>query len=317
MSCSRFFFIVNPKAGAHLNVTAVRLLRDHLRSAGHAVSLELTRSLAHAGQLALHAADEGYDFLVVAGGDGTIRTVADALVHREITVIILPSGTENLLASELGIDGSLHTTINMIERGVTRNLDLGLANHRHFISVVGVGFDAEVVRRVHGQRSGHITHASYIWPICRTYWEYDFPSFHVVADGKILCDEPALIFVGNISRYAVGLKVMPGADCSDGLLDLVIYRCHQRRQLMMHSVLTVLGESHRSGLVTRTKCRSITIDSPGRDIPVQLDGDPGPNLPLKIEVIPSAAKVLTPPPPPGHPFCPPVRFYHFRRLLLR
>jgi diacylglycerol kinase (ATP) len=314
---SRYFFIVNPKAGAHLNVAVLRLLRDQLRAEGHTVTIDVTRSLAHAGQLAANAADNHYDCLLVAGGDGTIRTVVDSVVRRPVTIVIIPTGTENLLASELGIDGSPKGTINTVKHGINRNLDLGLANDRHFISVVGVGFDAEVVKRVHSQRSGHITHASYIWPICRTFWEYDFPALRVEADGKLLCDEPALIFIGNISRYAVGLKVMPNADCSDGLLDLVIYRCHKRRQLLIHSALTVLGESHRNPLVTRTKCRHITIDSPKPDVPVQLDGDPGPNLPLTIDVIPAAAKVLTPPPPTGLAFCPPVKFYHVRRLLLR
>jgi diacylglycerol kinase (ATP) len=313
----KYFFIINPKAGANLNVSAIRFLRDHLRSEGHTVGLALTRSLAHAGQLARQAADSRTDFIVIAGGDGTIRTVADAVVHRDVTLVILPCGTENLLASELGIDGTQNTTLKTLRHGVTRNLDLGLANSRHFIAVVGVGFDADVVRRVHGQRSGHITHGSYIWPICRTFWEYDFPTLRIHADGRLICDEPALVFIGNISRYAVGLKVMPGADCSDGQLDLVIYRCHQRRRLLIHSLLTTIGQSHRSSRVTRTRCSQIAIDSPCPDVPVQLDGDPGPPLPLGIEIIPAATRVLTPPPPHGLPFHPPVHFYHLRKWVLQ
>ncbi len=238
------------------------------------------------------------------------------MAGSSIPIMILPCGTENLLATELGLDGSIKTTINCLDHGLIRNLDLGRVNGRLFTSIVGVGFDAEVVQKVHQNRAGHITHADYIWPICRTFWEHGFPHFQIEVDGNIVCDEPALAFVGNISRYAVGLKILPDANCSDGFLHLCIYKCRKRRTLIKHSLLTILGKSHTSGQVVRLKCRDIIIRSPQPQY-VQIDGDPGPLLPLHIEVIPSAARVLTPPPPAGMEFSPPVRHYHLRKWLLR
>jgi len=309
-------FIINPKSGSSVNLDVIRDFRDYLCRSGREVRIDLTRSLTHAGELAQESVRTGCAAIVVAGGDGTVRAVAEAIAGSDVPILVIPCGTENLLAQELGLDGSLKSTIITLEHGLLRNLDLGKANDRHFMAIIGVGFDAEVVRRINLFRCGHITHADYIWPICRTYWEYHQPQLRVEADGQLICDEPGLVFVGNISRYAVGLGIVPYADFSDGRLDLTIYKCRRKRELLIHAVMTILQRSSRSPNVTRLKCSRITLSSPERDVPVQIDGDPGPKLPLHIEIIPAAAKVLTPPPPAGHKYHPPVRYYHLRRWLI-
>jgi len=312
-----YYFIVNPKSGSSANIAGVRDLRDYLRSGDCKVHLELTRSLEHAGELAHQAMAAEVEVVVVAGGDGTVRTVVDAMVGSDLPILIIPCGTENLLACELGLDGLLKTTIHTLEHGLLRNLDLGQADGKHFMAILGVGFDAEVVRRVHSQRSGHITPAGYIWPICRTFWEHRFPHLRVEADGQLLCDEPAMVFVSNISRYAIGLGISRAADFGDGMLDLCIYKCNSHLRLISHAAQTALGTSDKNKMVIRRKCQNISISSPEPGARVQLDGDPGPSLPLDIEVIPTAVKVLTPPPPGHNQYHPPVRFYHLRRWLLR
>ena len=314
MKC-RYHFIVNPKSGSSVDISTIVRLREHLRRQGHDIQLNLTESLAHAGHLAAWAIDSGADFIVVAGGDGTIRAVAEAMAGSEIPILILPRGTENLLSQELGIDGTMRNAVKILEQGRLRNLDLGLINNRHFMAIVGVGFDAEVIQRISQFRSGHITHSDYIWPICRSFWEYQFPHLRIEADGKLLCDEPALVFVGNISRYAVGLPIVPHADCSDGKLDVCIYRCRRRRELLLHAIRTIVHQAQRSANVSRFNCTNLTISSRQPNVPVQIDGDPGPSLPLKITIIPAAARVLTPPAHPGQQYCRPVRFYHLRRWL--
>ena len=311
----RYFFIVNPKSGSSADITIIDRLRNYLRRQGHIIQLDLTRSLAHAGRLAAQAIDFGADVIIVAGGDGTVRSVAETMAGSKLPLLILPFGTENLLAQELGIDGTLPNAINILEHGKLRKLDLGLANDRHFMAIAGVGFDAEVIERINQFRAGHITHSDYVWPICRTFWEYKFPHMRVSADGKMICDEPALVFVGNISRYAIGLPIVPRADCSDGRLDVCIYKCSRRRGLLLHTVRTIAHQALRSGRVSRHLCKSVSISSQESYVPVQLDGDPGPALPLEIRVKPAAARVLTPMPPAGKDYCKPIRFYHLRRWM--
>jgi len=317
LQTKRYHFIVNPKSGSCVSIGDVRRLRDYLRSGGNFVRLDLTRSLRHAGQLAAQARDGAADAIVVIGGDGTVRSVADAMAGTDLPILIVPAGTENLLARELGLDSSFSTALRCLDHGQVRKLDLGSANGRHFMAILGVGFDAQVVERMNRLRRGHITHTDYIWPICRTFWEYRFPHMRVEADGKLLCDEPALVFVGNISRYAIGLDIMPHADFGDGLLDLCIYKCRRHGELLWHSVRTVLGLSRLKWRVVTCKCREITISSPDSHVPVQLDGDPGPKLPLEVRVVPAAAQIIAPPPPGHASYSPPVSHVHLRQWLLR
>ena len=311
----RYHFIVNPKSGSSLDVATVQRLRDHLCAAGSHVQVDLTRSLEHARQLADHAVNEAATAIVVAGGDGTVRAVIEGTNRSGTPLVIIPCGTENLLACELGLDSSLRSCLGALADGVGRTVDLGCANGSHFMAIAGVGFDAEVIRRIERQRAGHIGHTDYLWPICRTYWEYSLPQLRVEADGQLLCDEPALVFVSNISRYAVQLGISPDADCGDGLLDVCVYRCRSRAELLLHAAQTALRTSGRNHRIERRRCRKLTISSCDPDVPVQLDGDPGPALPLQIEVLPAAARILTPRPAPGDRYHQPVRFYHLRQWL--
>ena len=313
-----YHFIVNPKSGSSVNVAGVRHLLDTLCSRGCRVRVDLTRSLEHATELAACTRNElDLTALVVAGGDGTVRAVAQGMAGSTVPLLIIPTGTENLLACEVGLDGSDRVSLRTLDYGVVHNLDLGLAGDAHFMAIAGVGFDAEVIERINRFRVGHITHTDYVWPICRTFWEHRFPHLHIVADGELICDEPALLFVSNISRYAVNLKVCPNADFGDGLLDVTVYKCRRRRRLLLHAGATIIGQSHRSSLVRRRRCAHLRICCGDRNVPVQLDGDPGPSLPLDIRVVPAAARILAPPPLGHDGYHGPVRFYHIRRWLLR
>ncbi|MBN1437022.1 MAG: diacylglycerol kinase family lipid kinase [Sedimentisphaerales bacterium] len=317
MAQPTYHFVVNPKSGSAANTRNIRFLRETLISRGARVRIDITKSLAHATELAAAISQTDCQTLVVAGGDGTVSSIAQGMAGSTMPVLILPTGTENLIACELGIDGSHDMILRTLDHGHVRKLDLGLANGRHFVAVAGVGFDGEVIQRINRFRTGHITHSDYIWPICRTFWEYRFPHIKVVADGQTVCDQPALVFVSNISRYAVGLKISPTADFSDSMLNLTIYKCNSRRRLLWHSILTMLGQSHRSANALRFTCRHITITPQDPTVPVELDGEPGPAAPLDIKVIPAAASLLAPPEKDQPNYRPPARFYHLRKWLLR
>ncbi len=313
-----YTFVINPKSGSRSDAASVRQLKNYLIGRDCRVKIYQTQSLEHAAELARKAVEDNAEMVIAAGGDGTIRHVAEGLADSNIPILIVPTGTENLLAREINLDGTVDQELNALTHGHLRNLDLGMVNGRCFISVVGVGFDAETVRRVHGKRRSHITHMSYVWPICRTFWEYQIEHVRVEADGRLLCDEPALVFVSNNPRYAVGLQLTPDADTSDGLLDLCIYKCANRWELIWHSILTLFRLSQKfPRRVIRTRCRQVHISSDVARMLSQVDGDPGPPLPLKIEVMPARARLLAPPEQGKDYYYRPRRMYHLRRWLFR
>ena len=288
-------YIVNPKSGASSSKLTVWQFAEYLKEKGFEVRTVFTNSLQHARELATDAAVQ-YDcrLVVAAGGDGTVREVAHGLEGSDKPLMIVPCGTENLLANELGFDEKLKTIVKTFEGGFTRPLDLGSANGRCFTSVVGFGFDGRVVKRVSRQRAGHIRHLDYFWPIWRTFWDYRFPQMRVDVDGEKIYDGRGLIFVGNISRYAIGLQIFGLADVSDGLLDVCIYKCASRINLIRHSIMTILKQHVETDSVVYRQGKNVRISSSSQQIETEIDGDPGPALPIEISVIPQAVNVLVP-----------------------
>jgi len=249
--------------------------------------------LKHVCELATDAAvDYNCAMAVVVGGDGTVREVAHSLEGSKKPLLIVPHGTENLLANELGFDERLKTIIKTFEAGYIRPLDLGRANGKCFTSITGFGFDGEVVKRVSQQRAGHIDYFDYFWPIWRTFWNYKFSPMKVDVDGEEIFDGRGLVFVGNISRYAIGLQILHYADFGDGLLDVCIYKCASHLHLAKHSLMTVLKQHADSRDVIYRQGKKISVSSKNDCIATEIDGDPGPALPVQIEVIPQAVKVM-------------------------
>lgn len=289
-------FIVNPKSGAHTANSVVWDFRKYLADKDLPIKQVFTKSLEHGIELANAAANDKHCRMVIAaGGDGTIRCIAEGMAGSRKPLMPLPSGTENLLASELGYDEHLKTVINAFEAGFTRPLDICRANGRYFTCVAGFGFDAQVVHRLSQIRHGNIDQTDYFWPLWRTYWGYKFPPVKVSIDGEDIFQGHGLVFVGNISRYAMGLHILKKANYSDGFVDVCIYKCDSHFSLAKISAYTVLKVHTSSSDIIYRQCKNVLIERLSNDgILCQLDGDPGPDLPVEITVIPQAVNIIVP-----------------------
>lgn len=288
--------IANPKSGATNRKRISQQFYAYLQEKRFDVRLKPTVSPGHACDLARAAvADPQCRMVVTAGGDGTVREVAQGLQGSQVPMLIIPTGTENLLAGELGYDERLGTIIQTFEQGYARPLDLGQLNGTCFICVVGVGFDGDVVERVNRHRNGNIDYFDYIDPIWQAFWSHRFPIIQVTVDNESIYHGLGMAFVGNVSRYATGLRILKHADYGDGLLDVCVFRCGSRPRLVKHSLMTLLKWHTERKDVLYRKGKHITITA-DRPLPyTEVDGDPGPSLPLDIRIIPQALHVLTRP----------------------
>ncbi len=288
-------FIINPKAGSQSSKFYSRPFEKYLTSKGFEVRTQITSSLNDACELATEAAvDYNCSLVVAVGGDGTIREVAHGLEGTNKPLLIVPRGTENLLANELGFDRCLQTVVKAFEDGCIRSLDLGRINGKCFTCLAGFGFDGDIVRRVHKDRIGHITYLDYFWPIWRTFWAYKYKPVKVEVDGEVLFDGRGIVFVGNISRYALGLNILKLADFSDGLLDICIYACQSRTCLIKHSAFTVLKQHLKHNDVIYKQGKKVKVFSEHNDVFTEIDGDPGPSLPAEIDIVPNAVNMIVP-----------------------
>jgi len=302
----RVLVVVNPTAGAGARGGRVESLRERLEQQGLVVEIvgdlgALTQAVAAGNGPAIRA-------VVAAGGDGTVAAVVNATL-ADTPVTVLPLGTENLLAKYLEYPLLLADLSHAILHGATVALDVGRANDRLFLLMASCGFDAQVVRRLHADRRGHIRHATYVKPILESIRRYQYPEIRISCDPDRAAgsgDEAAAaqrtraggstlsarwVFVVNIPKYAGGLRFVPGARADDGQLDLCLFQ----RGSLLHGLRYLAGiVQGRHSQWPDCRCQgiqSIRVESE-QEVPYQLDGDPGGLLPVDIAVVPGRVRLL-------------------------
>jgi diacylglycerol kinase family enzyme len=308
---------VNPKAGARSPYARVERLARLLERAGLGVETftDLDRVAQRAN--ALHA-ERRLRALIGVGGDGTAAELVNRTVPG-VPLTLLPSGNENLLARYLGLGKSPESVSKTIAGGRIARLDVGKANGRIFLLMLGCGFDAEVVERVHARRKKHIRSGDYFKPILESIRSYRFPELHVSQDAGDALEPgradnagetaataegelPALcrwLFAFNLPCYAGGLKMAPHANGTDGLLDICTFAGGSALAGLRYVAAVYFGRHQRMTDCTIARTRKMTVTSQGR-VPYELDGDPGGLLPVEIEAVPARLTMIVPFAFPSH-----------------
>lgn len=250
-----------------------------------------TNAMGHATKLAGELNGD-FDAVLIVGGDGTVNEAINGLVGKEIPALVLATGTENLFARELGMPCRPDLVAATLLYGEPFPCDVGVVNGRqYFLSVVGIGFDAQCVILMNGQRRGHITHGDYFGPIWRTFWTYRFPDIVVETEAETLYAGPGFAIIGGIGRYSAGMRILPNARIDDGLLDVCVFPCASRLQLASHAISIFRRRHVGHGGVLYSQCREVRVssDSP---TPFEVDGEIGGRLPCVIGVRPGGVSFL-------------------------
>ncbi|MGO8690609.1 MAG: diacylglycerol/lipid kinase family protein [Thermoguttaceae bacterium] len=292
---------VNPKAGRASSQPRIDRLTELLAGSRYQVEVfaDLDQAAACAG--AWHAQGR-LRALIGVGGDGT----AAALVNRTppgLPLGMLPAGTENLLARHFRLGTSAESCARAVAAGRLLRVDAARAAGRIFLLMVGCGFDAAVVDRLHRQRTGHVRRRSYFKPIVAALRSYRYPELRVYLDegtprgGGI--ESPPLtarwLFAFNLPCYGGGLRIAPQADGSDGLLDVCMFRRGNVWHGLRYLGAVLLGRHQALADCTIRRARRLRITAED-EVPYQLDGDPGGRLPVEIETLPGRLTLLAPAP---------------------
>ena len=278
----------NPKSGSADGKAVIGKLESKLRSRGFDVTVML--DIEQVCREASRQLQEGKLRTVVsAGGDGTATLLVNRL-PAEVPIAILPLGTANLLAKHLRLNPDADQLADVIEHGKSVLMDVGRANGYLFLVVASCGFDAAVVQRLHKHRTGHISYWTYSLPILRSIWRYKYPKMRFVADGKRLPDA-SWAFVLNVPRYAMNLCFVEQADAQDGMLDMCTFK-NGGLVRGLYYFFAVLFRQHRKLNSTNfVRFKHLTIESDSM-VPYEIDGDPGGELPLTIEIVPQRMKMM-------------------------
>ena len=285
----------NPKAGSGEGRALVEQLASGLTSHGYQVvrerDPEAIRRLVHPLEAACGVGSAARPACVVcAGGDGTIGMVAN-WVDAKTPLAVLPLGTENLLAKQLGFDRQVDALVARIASGKTFVIDAGEANGKLFLVVASVGFDAEVVRLLAARRTGPIRHSTWVRPILQALGSYRFPEIRVRTNSHPAPVRTRWAFLFNMPRYALGLRFVAEGDCADGMLDLCCFRGGRWWSGLRYLAGLIAGV-HRGWRDTHVEQASWIRIEADEAVPYQLDGDPGGELPLEVRVLPQRLTIV-------------------------
>lgn len=286
--------IANPTSG-FMPLQAGRLqdTLTFLRSHGWRVDLWFTQGPGDGSELACKAVEQHADIVIAAGGDGTINDIIQGLVGSETALAVLPTGTVNVWAREMGIPLDAHGARQVLVNGQTRRVDVGCINGRYFLLMVGIGFDGEITQAVDHKPLKRLGVFGYALAIL--WFGPGYKGFPVVVNnnGVVVKTRALQIFIGNTQLYAGAFKFTWQARLDDGLLDLCIVR---KRSLPGRLIVLsdfILRRDQRRMWVRYDQFTSIQIDTP-KPVPYQVDGDSGGHTPATLSIAQGALKVVVP-----------------------
>ncbi len=269
--------------------------RDWVTRAAAARGLDLrvsvTARAGHARELAAQALQEGCEVVAAMGGDGTVNEVAQALVGSGVPLGVLPCGSGDGLARGLQIPANLSRAFSIVVDGRTRAMDVGYVNDQPFLNVLGLGFDA-AVGELFAKRSTRGAWG-YIVNSAKLVWSYRALDYTLVwAEGR-RSGPLFLLGVANLPEYGNGAVLAPGADPSDGQLDVILADAGSPwRQIWRARRLFWRHHAPAEG-ITRFRLSEATVT--GARLLAHLDGEVCElTSPAHIRVAPSALQVRVP-----------------------
>jgi diacylglycerol kinase (ATP) len=297
LALPRVGLLTNPTAGRGRGAASGGLAAVALEAAGHQVVDLSGPDAATAARNAEAALDEGgIDVLTVVGGDGMVHLGANLCAGRPTPLAVVAAGSGNDNARELGLPvGDPHTAAALVTAGRTRTIDLGrvetrTGDTRWWIGVLGGGFDSVVNERAARMR----------WP--RGPMRYnvavarELPVFRpipylVTVDQEVVETEAMLVAVANGPAFGGGMRVAPDASYDDGLLDVVILHRVSRAEFVRVFPRVFKGTHVSHPRVQLLRGRRVRLEAAG--IVTQADGERFEPLPLELEVVPRALRVVT------------------------
>jgi YegS/Rv2252/BmrU family lipid kinase len=286
--------IFNPVAGGGASRHDVPLIVDAIRGLGYDVSERPTEGVGDAIRLARQGVEDGFDLICAIGGDGTVNETINGLAGSGVPLVIMPTGTVNVLAMELGVPLEPPDAVRLLERGTLSWIDLGLAGDRYFGLMAGIGVDAAVVASLSPTMKKALKEAAFAVHGLTTYLTKEEPLIRVTCP-ETTVDGYFAVF-GNSSNYSGAFGITPLADMRDGLLDVCVLKDKSFLSTFSYWTAALLNSHLRHPKVEyfRTERAQISTVESGKEVLVQTDGEVAGSLPLECRIVPRALRVLVP-----------------------
>ena len=328
--------IYNPSGGRVVVRHELDDVVAFLNRCGWSVTRRETSKPLEAIELARHAVTRGAKVVIAAGGDGTINEVANGLVNTDVALGVLPVGTTNAWALQMGIP-----TLNPIVPGIqavkliaaleeriarplpasyyrkvlldaarvlveehTVAVDMGELSGRHFLMWAGIGFDAAIAQSIPLREKRALGSWAYVFPTIESIHKYSGTDVCLNLDGKVVKVSTPFIVVSNIQLYGGMIAIGAKACVNDAKLDVCIFKGGGFFTFVQQAVKLLSHRHLQDPTVEYYQCHEIVIES-ARSLPVHIDGEPFTMTPVSIRTVPSSLKVIVPKTAPANLFSPP------------
>lgn len=283
---NKYLFIINPISGTRSKVDIPHLIDQIFNGESYAVAF--TEYPGHASILASKAVAEGLKAVIAVGGDGTINEVARSLINSETALGIIPVGSGNGLARELGIPMQIKKALKTIHQGVIRKIDYGVANNHPFFCTCGVGFDARVSYKfAKDKKRGGLM---YVKNVITEFLNYQPETYEILMDKDGIKEKAFLVTVANASQWGNNAFIAPDANMEDGKLNITLLKPFTYIDIPNLAVQLFTRMIDMNSHICTFEKDSITIlrERPGV---IHLDGEPM-NMPERIEISTTAGGLM-------------------------
>ncbi|WP_435010781.1 diacylglycerol/lipid kinase family protein [Tundrisphaera lichenicola] len=301
---ARAFVVLNPRSGSCTAPAVRRAIRDHLGDLEVEVhEISEGDDIQH---IVLSAIERGCDPIVAAGGDGTVSSIANVMVGKQAHLVILPLGTANVLARELGIpvelEGACRLGAHRVKLGSLTGpehevfrLDAMKVGNRHYFTQIGVGIDALMIRDTATEQKKRFGRLAYLWTAATRLVGFQPRKFSIVIDGEEIIAKASEVVIANTGMMGQPpFRWGPDIRADDGRLNVCIVRARTFLDYAGIFWLVVQGRHRESPNVRyRTASKSVEITTK-HPLPVQADGEIVGDTPIRVEVVPNAVEVVIP-----------------------
>jgi diacylglycerol kinase (ATP) len=299
--------IYNPLAGRRRDIRTDLLKKAQkvLADAGISAELVPTEAAGQAGALAVRAAASGADLIVACGGDGTLNEIVNGMTldarARRTPLAVLPAGTANVLAKELGIPWDLPRAAGLVRKGVPVRISLGKmttaeeggVGERYFLSLAGAGPDGALVHSLDVSLKLKAGVLAYWLEGAKQLFKYNFPKFRMKTEtGEY---DATLAVIGRTKHYGGPFRITTGADLFGDEFEVVLFMSSSALRYLSYLPATWFGRLPKLPDVRIVKTRRMSCTSlQNENVYTQVDGEPVGKLPATFEIVQDALTLVVP-----------------------
>ena len=267
----KIFLIINNYAGHQEGAKAVEIVVPLLLKNGCEVEYAYTQYAGHATELASQASEVGFDLVVAVGGDGTVNETAQGLIGTQTCMGIIPAGSGNGLARELGISMNMKESASILIKGVNLQMDVCKINNQKYLCTSGIGFDAQIADQMSKASSRGLMR--YIQLVIRESIRYKPINVKMKINGKQINQAVFLVTFANASQFGNNAFIAPSASMTDGLIDVVVVKPFNKIWLPIFALTLFTKIIHKLPFVDCYKASKVELEWADTSI-FHFDGEP-------------------------------------------